>query len=99
VSADELPINTPNLAPPSALQMARDWATRTHEIAAYWQERTRTAPQRGDSPGMTRLEQQIAGAGSQQFQAAQMASFMALVSIAEDAHRIANALEAARFRP
>lgn len=79
-------------APPSPLELARDWASRVHQIAAYWVEQERTAPERGDLPGMARLQADIAGAGRQQFEAAQMASFMALVSIAEDVHRIADTL-------
>jgi hypothetical protein len=64
------------------LVMARDWAGRVHEIAVYFQNR-------GD---MGRIEAVTQGAGKQQFEAAQMASFMALVSIAESLAAITEVL-------
>lgn len=68
------------------LVMARDWARRVHEIAEHYAERDRL------DPGMGRVEAHVAGAGKAQFEAAQMASFMATVSIAEDVRRIADVL-------
>jgi len=65
------------------LEAAREWASRVHQIAAYWTEQKRTDP-------TADLRADIAGAGRQQFEAGQMASFMALVSLAEDVHRIAD---------
>jgi hypothetical protein len=93
VTAATPPLPGMSAPPLTALEMARDWAKRAYDIAAHYQQRER------DDPGFGRLEATIHGAGNQQFQAAQMASFMALVSIAEDTHRIADAMEAARFRP
>lgn len=64
------------------LEIARNWAGRVHQIAAYWERREQA------EPGFGRIEAEVHGAGRQQFEAAQMASFMATVSIAEDLHRV-----------
>jgi hypothetical protein len=74
------------------LDLARAWARRVGQIADYWAERKRTEAARGDSPGMARVEAAIAEAGRQQFEAAQMAAFLAEVSLAEDVRRIADTL-------
>jgi hypothetical protein len=66
----------------SPLEMARDWANRVYAIAAHYAERERA------EPGFGSIEAHIHGAGRQQFEAAQMASFMATVSIAEDLHEL-----------
>ena len=71
---------------PTPLDIARDWAGRVRQIAAHYEQRERA------DPGFGTIEAQVHGAGRQQFEAAQMASFMALVSIAEDVHRIASVL-------
>jgi hypothetical protein len=71
---------------PGALAMARDWALRVSEIAAHYARRDEA------EPGMGAIEAHIQGAGKAQFEAAQMASFMALVSLAEDVHRITEVL-------
>lgn len=63
------------------LDLALDWAERVVQIAAYWQRREH------DDPGMGKIEAEIHGAGRQQFQAAQSAAYMALVSIAVDVRR------------
>jgi hypothetical protein len=64
------------------LAMARDWANRVHQIAAHYQQRDREDPRMGP------IEAHIHGAGKAQFEAGQMASFMALVSLAEDVHEL-----------
>jgi hypothetical protein len=64
------------------LEMARVWAGRVGQIADHYAKRDEA------EPGFGRIEARIEGAGRQQFEAAQMASFMATVSIAEDLHRI-----------
>jgi hypothetical protein len=74
------------------LDLALAWARRVGQIADYWTERKRTERDRGDSPGMARVEAGIAGAGQQQFEAAQMAAFLAQVALAEDVRRIADTL-------
>jgi hypothetical protein len=70
---------------PSPLEAAREWARRVHQIADYWTEQERTDK-------TARLRADIAGAGRDQYEAGQMAAFMALVSLAEDVHRIAEVL-------
>jgi hypothetical protein len=67
---------------PTALEMARDWARRVYRII----EQTAEAEQQ--NPGYGHAQAVINGAGGRQFASAQMASFMALVSIAEDFHRL-----------
>jgi hypothetical protein len=74
---------------PSPLELARAWAARVAAIAAHYERREREEPGFGD------IEAHIHGAGRQQFEAAQMAGFMAAVSIAEDLHQIAELLGAA----
>jgi|SRR5580704_9427423 hypothetical protein len=66
----------------SPLEMARDWANRVYAIAAHYEAREQA------DPGFGRIEAQVHQAGRQQFEAAQMASYMATVSIAEDLHRV-----------
>jgi hypothetical protein len=68
--------------PVSPLEMAKDWANRVYAIAAHYEAREAA------DPGFGRIEAQVHGAGRQQFEAAQMASFMATVSIAEDLHQL-----------
>lgn len=68
--------------PVTALEMAHAWSERVGAIAQHYEERERA------EPGFGTLEAHIHGAGRQQFEAGQMASFMALVSIAEDLHQI-----------
>lgn len=68
------------------LAIARDWAAQVGRIAEHYAERERA------EPGFGRIEAQIHGAGRQQFEAAQMASYMALVSAAGDLRRIADVL-------
>lgn len=68
--------------PMTPLDMARDWAERVYQIAAHVERRER------EEPGFGRIEAHIHGAGRQQFEAAQMASYMALVSMAEDVHAL-----------
>jgi hypothetical protein len=68
------------------LEMARAWAGRVGAIAQHYEAREKA------EPGFGAIEAQIHGAGRQQFEAAQMASFMALVSIAEDLHAIRRVL-------
>jgi hypothetical protein len=67
---------------PAALEMAQAWARRVGQIAEHYEQREQA------DPGFGRIEAQIHGAGRAQFEAAQMASFMATVSIAEDLHRV-----------
>jgi hypothetical protein len=66
----------------SPLEMARDWANRVYAIAAHYEAREQA------DPGFGRIEAQVHQAGRQQFEAAQMASYMATVSLAEDLHRV-----------
>jgi hypothetical protein len=66
----------------TALEMAKAWASRVGQIAQHYEQREAA------DPGFGRIEAHIHGAGRQQFEAAQMASFMATVSIAEDLHRV-----------
>jgi hypothetical protein len=68
--------------PVSPLEMAKDWANRVYAIAAHYEAREAA------EPGFGRIEAQVHGAGRQQYEAAQMASFMATVSIAEDLHAL-----------
>jgi hypothetical protein len=79
VTTDELPAVDP-------LDVARMWARRVGEIADYWGERERA------DPGFGKLQARIHGAGREQFEAAQMAAYLALVSVAGDARRIADVL-------
>jgi hypothetical protein len=69
--------------PVTPLEAARAWAGRALAIAQHYEIRDQA------DPGMGALEAHIHGAGKAQFEAAQMASFMALVSIADDVHAIA----------
>jgi hypothetical protein len=71
---------------PSPLVMARDWARRVSQIAAHYAAREEA------EPGFGTMEARIHGAGKAQFEAAQMASFMALVSIAESLATITEVL-------
>jgi hypothetical protein len=68
--------------PLTPLEMAREWSKRVGQIAEHYERRERA------EPGFGRMEARIEGAGRQQFEAAQMASYMATVSIAEDLHRV-----------
>lgn len=68
--------------PVTPLEMALDWAQLVHQIAARYAERER------EEPGMGKIEAHINGAGRHQLEAAQMASYMALVSLADDIHAI-----------
>jgi hypothetical protein len=68
------------------LAIARDWAARVGQIADHYAARERA------EPGFGRIEAQIHGAGRQQYEAAQMAAYMSLVSAAGDLRRIANVL-------
>jgi hypothetical protein len=77
-------------AAPAPLEMARNWAELAGRIAEHYEQKERA------DPGFGRAQARVDGAGRQQFEAAQMASFMALVSIAEDARRIADHLTAQR---
>lgn len=70
----------------SPLDLARVWTGTVLSIARHYEQRER------EEPGFGKAEARVDGAGRQQFEAAQMASFMALVSIAEDLHRIADRL-------
>jgi hypothetical protein len=72
--------------------MAQDWSRRVYAIADHYARRDL------EEPGFGSLEAQIHGAGKQQFEAAQMASYMALVSLAVDVRKIAETLAAGRFR-
>jgi hypothetical protein len=78
-AADELTAVDP-------LAVARNWARRVSAIAEHYARREQA------EPGFGRIEAEIHGAGRQQFEAAQMAAYMALVSVAGDARRIADAL-------
>lgn len=69
------------------LEMAQLWARRTFDIAAHYARRDE------QDPGMGQIEAHIHGAGKQQFEAAQMAAFMAVVSIAEDLREIRGLLD------
>lgn len=73
---------TTTAPPATALEMARAWAARVGQIAAHYEEAERR------EPGFGSIQAHIHGAGRQQFEAAQMASYMATVSIAEDLHRV-----------
>jgi hypothetical protein len=73
---------TERMARLSPLEMAREWANRVYAIAAHYEAREAA------DPGFGRIEAQVHQAGRQQFEAAQMASFMATVSIAEDLHQL-----------
>lgn len=66
------------------LDVARNWARRVHAIAEHYERREAA------DPGMARIEAEIHGAGRQQFEAAQMAAYMAQVSLAGDVRRIAD---------
>lgn len=80
-TTDDVP-TAPLDRPPTALDMARAWAGRVTQIATHYEEREAA------DPGFGRIEAHIQGAGRQQYEAAQMASFMATVSIAEDLHAL-----------
>jgi hypothetical protein len=71
---------------PTPLEMARTWAGRVHAIAAHYEQRER------EEPGFGRIEAHVQGAGRQQFEAAQMAAYMAAVSVAEDIHHLVKLL-------
>lgn len=71
------------------LELARVWAGRVYQIAAHYEQRER------EDPGFGGIEAHVHGAGRQQHEAAEMAAFMAVVSLAEDVHRIADLLGAA----
>jgi hypothetical protein len=65
---------------PTPLELARAWAARVYAIAAHYEQAE------ADEPGFGMLQAHVHGAGKQQFEAAQMAGYMATVSIAEDLH-------------
>lgn len=71
---------------PAPLEMARAWAGRVAAIAQHYEQREIA------EPGFGAIEAHIHGAGKLQFEAAEMAAHMALVSIAEDLHRLAELL-------
>jgi hypothetical protein len=71
---------------PTPLDLARAWAARVYAIAAHYEQRER------DDPGFGDIEAHVHGAGRQQHEAAEMAALMAVVSIAEDLHRIGELL-------
>ena len=73
-------------APLDPLALARAWAGRVGQIAQHYQRREE------EEPGFGSIEAHIHGAGRAQFEAAQMASFMATVSIAADLRRVADVL-------
>lgn len=83
--ADELPADEPATGwPPAtaALDLAR-------QMVAEWRAIGAAATRAGKSDDPTaRLRLEIAGAGKQQMEAAQLAARFALVSIAEDLHAI-----------
>lgn len=69
------------------LEMAQLWARRVFDIADHYARRDDI------DPGMGQVEAHVHGAGRQQFEAAQMAAFMAVVSIAEDLREIRGLLD------
>lgn len=69
------------------LLVARNWIRRAHAIAEEVAEHERR------EPGFGTLHAEITGAGPRQFDATQRAAYIALVSIAGDVRRIADALD------
>jgi hypothetical protein len=68
----------PDTSPVTPLQLARAWAAKVYQIAQHYEQAE------ADEPGFGMLQAHIHGAGKQQFEAAQMAAYMAAVSIADD---------------
>lgn len=85
-TANGQPADADELASP--LELAQTWARRVLAIATHYEERERA------DPGFGRIEAHIHQAGRAQFEAAQMAAFMAVVSIADDLHAIRELLGA-----